>query len=260
MNWLYPFSGLLVGFIVGVTGVGGGSLMTPLLVLLFGIAPATAVGTDLLYASLTKMGGSWAHGRRGTVEWKVVGLLAAGSLPAAFICMALLRYMAMNEKTLKLLITNALSVALILTALALLFRPYLQKLGSSKDGAVYELHERHLAGATILIGAILGALVAISSVGAGALGGVALLFLYPRLPTVKIVGTDIAHAVPLTLAAGLGHAALGTVDYGLLGSLLLGSLPGIWLGSHIGMRIPDRILRPILATMLMIIGGKLMLS
>lgn len=260
MNWLYPFSGLVVGFIVGVTGVGGGSLMTPLLVLLFGVAPATAVGTDLLYASLTKMGGSWAHGRRGTVEWKVVGLLAAGSLPAALLCMALLRYLALDEKTLRLLITNALSAALILTALALLFRPYLQKLGSRKDGAVYELHERHLAGATILTGAILGAMVAISSVGAGALGGAALLFLYPRLPTVKIVGTDIAHAVPLTLAAGLGHAALGTVDYGLLGSLLLGSLPGIWLGSHIGVRIPDRILRPILATMLMLIGGKLMLS
>ena len=260
MNWLYTFSGLFVGFIVGVTGVGGGSLMTPLLVLAFGVAPATAVGTDLLYAALTKMGGSWAHGRRGTVEWKVVGLLATGSLPAALLCMVLLHYLALDDKTLRLLITNALSVALVLTALALLFKPYLQKLGGSKDGAVYELHERHLTGATILTGVTLGGLVTISSVGAGALGGAALLFLYPRLPIVKIVGTDIAHAVPLTLVAGLGHAALGTVDYELLGSLLLGSLPGIWIGSHISARIPDRILRPVLATMLMIIGCKLILS
>lgn len=260
MDWLYTFSGFLVGFIVGVTGVGGGSLMTPLLVLVFGVAPATAVGTDLLYAALTKMGGSWAHGRRGTVDWKVVRLLATGSLPAALLSMALLHYLALDEKHLKVLITSVLSIALVLTALALLFKPYLQKLGRSDDGTVHELHAHHLPGATILTGAVLGMLVTISSVGAGALGVVVLLFLYPRLTMVKIVGTDIAHAVPLTLVAGLGHAALGTVNYGLLGSLLLGSLPGIYLGSHIGVKIPDRILRPILASMLMLIGGKLMLS
>jgi uncharacterized membrane protein YfcA len=258
MEWYYTFSGFLVGFVVGVTGVGGGSLMTPLLVLVFGVAPSTAVGTDLLYASLTKMGGSWAHSRRGTVDWKVVRLLAAGSLPATLLCMLLLHYLALDEQHLKALITSVLSVALVLTALALLFKPYLQKLGRSPDGAVYELHAHHLPGATILTGAVLGTLVTISSVGAGALGVVLLLFLYPRLSTAKIVGTDIAHAVPLTLVAGLGHAALGTVNYGLLGSLLLGSLPGIWLGSHLGVKIPDRILRPILATMLILIGGKLM--
>ncbi len=259
MDWLYTISGFVVGFIVGVTGVGGGSLMTPLLVLAFGVAPVTAVGTDLMYASLTKMGGSWAHGRRGTVEWRVVGLLAMGSLPAALACMALLHSLALDEKHLKSLITSVLSVALILTALALFFKPYLEKLGRSEDGVIYELHAHHLKGATILTGAVLGTLVTISSVGAGALGVVVLLFLYPRLPTVKIVGTDIAHAVPLTLVAGLGHVALGTVNYGLLGSLLLGSLPGIYLGSHLGVKIPDRILRPILASMLILIGGKLML-
>ncbi len=140
----------------------------------------------------------------------------------------------------------------------MLFKPYLQKLGRSPDGAVYELHAHHLPGATILTGFVLGVLVTISSVGAGALGVVVLLFLYPRMPTVKIVGTDIAHAVPLTLVGGLGHAALGTVNFGLLGSLLLGSLPGIWLGSHLGIKIPDWILRPILATMLILIGGRLM--
>lgn len=259
MDWLYTLSGFIVGFVVGVTGVGGGSLMTPVLVLVFGIAPATAVGTDLLYASLTKMGGSWVHGRRGTVDWKVVKLLAMGSLPAALLSMALLHYLALDEKHLKTLITSVLSVALLLTAAALLFKPYLIKLGRRPDGVMFELHAHHLTGATIFTGAILGVLVTISSVGAGALGVVVLLFLYPRAPMAKIVGTDIAHAVPLTLIAGLGHAALGTVNYGLLGSLLLGSLPGIYLGSHLGIKIPDQVLRPILATMLIIIGIKLML-
>ncbi len=259
MDWLYTFSGFIVGFVVGVTGVGGGSLMTPVLVLVFGIAPATAVGTDLLYASLTKMGGSWVHGRRGTVDWKVVKLLAMGSLPAALLSMALLHYLALDEKHLKSLITSVLSVALLLTAAALLLKPYLKKLGERPDGVMFELHAYHLTGATILTGAVLGVLVTISSVGAGALGVVVLLFLYPRAPMAKIVGTDIAHAVPLTLIAGLGHAALGTVNYGLLGSLLLGSLPGIYLGSHLGIKIPDQVLRPILATMLIIIGIKLML-
>lgn len=259
MDWLYTLSGFIVGFVVGVTGVGGGSLMTPVLVLMFGIAPATAVGTDLLYASLTKMGGSWVHGRRGTVDWKVVKLLAMGSLPAALLSMALLHYLALDEKHLKTLITSVLSIALLLTAAALLFKPYLIKLGRRPDGVMFELHAHHLTGATILTGAILGVLVTISSVGAGALGVVVLLFLYPRAPMAKIVGTDIAHAVPLTLIAGLGHAALGTVNYGLLGSLLLGSLPGIYLGSHLGIKIPDQVLRPILATMLIIIGIKLML-
>ena len=258
MDWLYTLSGFIVGFVVGVTGVGGGSLMTPVLVLMFGIAPATAVGTDLLYASLTKMGGSWVHGRRGTVDWKVVKLLAMGSLPAALLSMALLHYLALDEKHLKTLITSVLSVALLLTAAALLFKPYLIKLGRRPDGVMFELHAHHLTGATIFTGAILGVLVTISSVGAGALGVVVLLFLYPRAPMAKIVGTDIAHAVPLTLIAGLGHAALGTVNYGLLGSLLLGSLPGINLGSHLGIKIPDHVLRPILATMLTTIGIKLM--
>ena len=260
MDWFYTFSGFLVGFIVGMTGVGGGSLMTPLLVLVFGVAPATAVGTDLLYAALTKLGGSWAHSRRGTVDWRVVRLLATGSLPAAVLSILILKGLALDEQLLKSLITGVLSAALLLTALALLLKPWLQKLASSPDGVAYELHAHHLPGATILTGALLGVLVTISSVGAGALGVVVLLFLYPRLPMARIVGTDIAHAVPLTLIAGLGHAALGTVDFGLLGSLLLGSLPGIYLGSHLGVKISERILRPILATMLMLIGGRLLLA
>ncbi len=260
MDWLYTFSGFLVGVIVGITGVGGGSLMTPLLVLAFGVAPATAVGTDLLYAALTKLGGSWAHSRRGTVDWKVVWLLALGSVPAALLSLLLLKSLVLDEKQLKAVITSVLSVALVLTALALLFKPWLQGLVRRADGSAHELPPRRLTGATVATGAVLGALVTLSSVGAGALGVVVLLFLYPRLPMARIVGTDIAHAVPLTLVAGLGHAVLGTVNYSLLGSLLLGSLPGIWLGTHLGAKIPEKVLRPILASMLMIIGGRLLLA
>lgn len=260
MDWLYTVSGFFVGFIVGITGVGGGSLMTPLLVLFFGVSPATAVGTDLLYAALTKMGGSYVHSKKGSVDWRVVKWLALGSLPAALISLWLLHTLSLDEKHLKSLITSVLSVALILTSLSLFLKPWLQKLGRSDSQEIYELHAHHLVGATVLTGAVLGVLVTISSVGAGALGAAVLLFLYPRHPTVRIVGTDIAHAVPLTLVAGLGHAALGTVNFSLLGSLLVGSLPGIWIGSHLSSRIPERILRPILATMLMIIGGKLLLA
>ena len=259
MDWMYTLSGFMVGLIVGVTGVGGGSLMTPLLVLLFGVAPATAVGTDLLYASLTKTLGGWVHGRRGTVDWKVVGLLSLGSLPAAVITIALLKYLALDEKSLRSLVTSVLSVALLLTATALLLKARIRKLAQRRDGTVYELHHRHLPAATIITGIIVGTLVTISSVGAGVLGTVALLFLYPRMQAVKVVGTDIVHAVPLTAVAGMGHLALGTVDLVLLGSLLLGSLPGIYIGSHLSARVPERLLRPALAAMLLIIGTRMVM-
>ena len=257
MDWMYTLSGFLVGLIVGVTGVGGGSLMTPLLVLLFGVSPATAVGTDLLYASLTKTLGGWVHGRRGTVDWKIVGLLSLGSLPAAVITIALLKYLALDKKTLSGLVTGVLSVALILTAAALLLKGRIKKLAQRRDGTVFELHHSHLPAATIITGALLGIMVTISSVGAGALGMVVLLFLYPRHAPVKLVGTDIAHAVPLTAVAGMGHLALGTVDLVLLGSLLLGSLPGIYIGSHLSARMPEQVLRPVLATMLLLIGFRM---
>ncbi|OGT05007.1 MAG: hypothetical protein A2143_05395 [Gallionellales bacterium RBG_16_57_15] len=259
MDWLYIFSGFVVGFVVGVTGVGGGSLMTPLLVLVFGVAPATAVGTDLLYASLTKTLGGWVHGRNGSVDWKVVGLLGLGSLPAAVVTIALLKYLALDEKSLRSLVTSVLSVALLATAAALLLKDQIKKLARRKDGTVYELHHRHLPAATIVTGAVVGALVTVSSVGAGVLGTVALLFLYPRMPAVKVVGTDIVHAVPLTALAGMGHMALGTVDLVLLGGLLLGSLPGIYIGSHLSAKVPEKVLRPLLATMLLIIGARLAL-
>lgn len=256
---MYTLSGFLVGLVVGVTGVGGGSLMTPLLVLFFGVSPATAVGTDLLYASLTKSLGGWVHGRRGTVDWKVAGLLALGSLPASVLTIALLKYLSLDEQTLRSLVTSVLSVALLLTASALLLKNQIKKFARRRDGTVYELHHRHLPAATIATGVVVGALVTISSVGAGVLGTVALLFLYPRMSAVKVVGTDIVHAVPLTAIAGMGHMALGTVDFVLLGSLLLGSLPGIYVGSHLSAKVPERVLRPLLATMLLIIGIRMVL-
>ncbi len=257
MDWMFTLSGFLVGLIVGVTGVGGGSLMTPLLVLFFGVSPATAVGTDLLYASLTKTVGAWVHSRRGTVEWRVVGLMALGSLPSALVTILLLKYLAPDEKTLRGLVTSVLSVALLLTAVVLLFKDQIAKFGRSRDGRVYELHHRYLPGATIATGVVVGALVTVSSIGAGVLGTVALLFLYPRMSSVKVVGTDIAHAVPLTAFAGMGHLALGTVDMVLLGSLLAGSLPGIYIGSHMSAKVPEKVLRPVLAVMLLIIGLKM---
>lgn len=231
--------------------------MTPLLVLFFGVSPATAVGTDLLYASLTKTMGGWVHSKRGTVDWKVFGLMAMGSLPAAVVTIALLKYLALDEKTLRSLVTSVLSVALLGTATALLFKDQIKKLARRKDGTVYELHHRYLPAATITTGVVVGALVTVSSIGAGVLGTVALLFLYPRMPAVKVVGTDIVHAVPLTALAGIGHLALGTVDLVLLGSLLLGSLPGIYIGSHMSAKVPEKVLRPVLATMLLIIGLKM---
>ena len=257
MEWAYTLSGLAVGFIVGLTGVGGGSLMTPLLVMAFHINPATAVGTDLLYAAITKAGGVWVHGRAKRIEWRIVGWLAAGSIPAALLTVAGLKALGLESEHFSALITGTLGFALILTALALIFKERLLRVARSRGPALPDWREKGLVPATVATGAVLGVLVTLSSVGAGAIGVVVLLILYPRLPTARIIGSDIAHAVPLTLAAGLGHLYMGTVNFGLLGSLLLGSLPGIYLGSHLGGRIPERVLRPALAAMLVIVGGKL---
>jgi len=253
---LYSVSGFLVGIIVGMTGVGGGALMTPLLVLLFGVAPATAVGTDLLYAAATKTGGTAVHARHFHIQWNIVGRLAAGSVPGALATLWALSALEVDRALFAQVITRSLGVALILTAIAILGRNRLQRIGARKEGS---WRERQLGALTVLVGLVLGILVTLSSVGAGALGVTALFFLYPRLPTAHIVGTDIAHAVPLTLVAGLGHAHMGTVNWGLLGSLLIGSLPGIWIGSMLSARVPDGVLRAGLASVLFIVGGKLVL-
>jgi len=256
VDFAYTFSGFVVGAIVGLTGVGGGSLMTPLLVLLFGVSPATAVGTDLLYAAITKAGGVVVHGRRDHIRWDIVGLLAAGSLPGALVTLAVLATAQIDTAALSQVVTHSLGVALILTAFAIVLKHRLQRWGLAARGP---WRERWLGPLTMLVGLFLGVLVTLSSVGAGALGVAALFFLYPQLATVRIVGSDIAHAVPLALVAGLGHAHLGAVDFGLLGALLVGSLPGIALGSALSARVPDTLLRSGLASMLLIVGGKLVL-
>lgn len=257
MDFSYTFAGLVVGFIVGVTGVGGGSLMTPILVLGFGINPVIAVGTDLIYASITKAGGSLVHARQNTVDWPVAGRLAAGSIPSALATTFLLRRLERFGYDLSALINTTLGAALVLTALALLANEWLKRSrgGMTARGGLQEGRVR--AAVTVVVGIALGALVTISSVGAGALGAVALLFLYRDMPAVKIAGTDIVHAVPLTAVAGLGHASLGHIDYALLVSLLAGSLPGIYFGSRIAAGVPERLLRPALATVLILVGGRL---
>jgi hypothetical protein len=256
MDFAQVVSGFFVGTVVGLTGVGGGALMTPLLVLLFGVAPATAVGTDLLFAAATKSGGAWVHARQGSVDWRLTGLLAAGSLPAAALTLALLAlYVPGGLGAATGLIKAGLGIALLLTAAALLFRRRLQAWAQRRGAAALPAGRRDAL--TVLVGAILGSLVSLTSVGAGALGVTALLFLYPGLAAVRIVGSDIAHAVPLTLLAGLGHWWLGSIDWSLLATLLVGSLPGIVLGSRLAPRLPERLLRPLLAGMLVLVGGKL---
>ena len=254
MDPLYTFSGFAVGVIVGLTGVGGGSLMTPLLVLLFGVPPATAVGTDLLYAAFTKSGGTVAHARQGHVQWRITGLLALGSIPAAALTILALSQLPKQSPTMAHTVSVALGVALILTAGALLFGRRLQKYAATHTTDAFH---RHLDRNTVLVGIVLGVLVSISSVGAGALGAAALFFLYPKLAPKEIVGSDVAHAVPLTLVAGIGYWWMGNVNWSLLGSLLLGSLPGIWIGSHLSSKVPEHLLRRLLGTMLVLIGAKL---
>lgn len=257
MHAAYVFSGLMVGLLVGLTGVGGGSLMTPLLVFVFGITPVKAVGTDLLFAAITKAWGVVLHQKLGHIEWRLVGLLAAGSVPTAFITVRMLEHLSKTQEmaSINAVITTSLGVALILTSFALLFKRRIQQWGD----AIRERHPqkpRQTAVATVFAGVILGVLVTMTSVGAGALGATLLFLLYQRMASAKIVGTDITHAVPLTAVAGLGHLHMGTVDIPLLANLLMGSLPGIYLGSRLSARLPEDVMRPVLASMLMMIGVK----
>jgi uncharacterized membrane protein YfcA len=254
-DFTQTLAGFMVGIIVGLTGVGGGSLMTPILVLVFGIHPATAVGTDLLHAAITKAGGTYVHARKRRVDWRITGLLACGSLPAAVITLLGIHVISGGTGSPKL-ITTILGVALILTAAALAMRSRLRRFSQSRELEVV----RHHPGFTIATGAALGILVSLSSVGAGALGITALFFLYPHLTAHRIVASDLAHAVPLTFVAGMGHWLFGGVNLAVLVSLLAGSLPGIYIGSHLVGHIPEHMLRVLLVGMLLLIGTKLLLS
>ena len=251
---LYVASGFGVGLLVGMTGVGGGSLMTPLLILLFGIHPSTAVGTDLLYAAATKAGGSLVHGWSRTIHWPAVIRLASGSIPASVLTLVVLWQLDLKGTSERSLVNLVLCFALLLTAVSLIFRRsilerYRRRLERIEPGTTALL--------TVLAGAVLGVLVSISSVGAGAVGVTMLLLLYPRLPMASVVGSDIVHAVPLTLVAGIGHWALGAIDWHLMCVLLMGSLPGIMVGSYSAVRVPERVLRLALAAILIVVSAKI---
>ena len=261
MEWAYIISGFAVGALVGLTGVGGGSLMTPLMIFAFNVQPIIAVGTDLLFAAITKTGGIISHNRRGTICWNIVGWLALGSLPTAVITVYILDMVRTTNPDFQIdtFINVLLGIALILTALALYLKNYIHDTGQSIKNLLPNWKQWRTP-VTILAGVLLGVLVPITSIGAGAFGAAILLFLYPSLPTMRVVGTDLAHAVPLTAVAGMGHMQMGTVDFTLLGYLLIGSLPGIYIGSHISTVIPEKHMRPILATVLLLIGMKFVIA
>jgi uncharacterized membrane protein YfcA len=254
MDWIAIASGFGVGAIVGLTGVGGGSLMTPLLIGVFKLNPAVAIGTDLWFAAITKSGGAWAHHRHGHVDRRITLLLLAGSVPGAIATIAWMHWSGVTRSGMAML-TWSLGIALLLTAVTVAYRKAWYAVGLKLERW---LPERRKAIATVLSGLALGVLVSLSSIGAGAIGATLILLLYPRLPAQRLVGTDIAHAVPLTLVAGIGHASLGHVDWQLLASLLIGSLPGIWIGAQLTKAFPERLVRTLLCVSLVTAGLKVM--
>lgn len=257
MTLTYVASGFAVGLLVGLTGVGGGSLMTPLLTLLFGINPTVAVGTDLAFASITKSAGTLAHRVRNTVHWDIVKLLCLGALPAAVLAAVGLKYFGALDKQIGQIIRYTIAFSVLLTVVAIIFRARMQAWMNAHPER--QLHGRAQAVATVVSGAAIGVLVTISSIGAGAVGATILVLLYPKLKPAEIAGTDIAYAVPLTAIAAFGHWWLGSINWELLGMLLIGSLPGITIGSLAARAVPEKFLRGLLATTLTGVAAKLVL-
>lgn len=252
--FVYIFFGALVGLAVGITGVGGGSLMTPILLML-GFPPNVAIGTDLLYAAITKSGGIISHQQQKNIDWSIVITLGLGSVPAAILTSLALSFWFADASEYSVVLTSALGVMLVLTSIVLFFRQTLYQKAQSDTGIMVFV-SKHNRPITIAMGALLGIFVTLSSVGAGAIGAAILFLLYPYLHTRTIVGSDIAHAVPLTFIAGFAHLLLGNVDFILLAGLLIGSLPAIHVGAKLSRHIPNRILQPILASLLMALGLK----
>lgn len=255
MTLSYIVAGFGVGLLVGLTGVGGGSLMTPILTLFFGVVPGVAVGTDLAFASVTKVAGTVAHRYRGTVHWDIVKRLCIGALPAAVLATLALKQFGALSPEIGQIIRYSIAGSVALTVVALLFRGKMQAWLAAHP-------EKHLSGtplvaATIASGILLGTLVTISSIGAGAVGATLLVLLYPKLGPAEIAGTDIAYAVPLTAIAAFGHWWLGSINWELLGMLLIGSLPGITIGSLAARKVPEKFLRGLLAVMLTTVAVKL---
>ncbi|MGQ0621098.1 MAG: sulfite exporter TauE/SafE family protein [Panacagrimonas sp.] len=251
----FSLAGLVVGTAVGATGVGGGSLMTPILILFYGISPAVAVGTDLLYASISKAFGVALHGRNGSVDWRIVGWLALGSVPAALLTLLFLRQQPPGPE-LDQLIKLVLAIAIVLTATFTLLQGRLMKLLSRFPSIIPDTDQgnRRRSMLTVLCGVMIGSLVTISSVGAGVIGMMMLLILYPKTPSIRLIGSDLAHAVLITGIAGLGHAGLGTVNYSMLGYLLVGAIPGIWIGTRVAFKLDDRMLKKTISAFLVFIG------
>ncbi len=250
LSTLWPMvitGGFVVGFLVGMTGVGAGSLMTPFLITKIGVAPALAVGTDLLFASITKASAAWPHHNFGNVNWRLVGWLAMGSVPGSLAMLALLHVLNPDTAALATFIKEALIGALLLSSIAILIYPIVVR-GHAHVGEPTELKVRYVP--TLLLGLTLGAIVTLTSVGAGAIGVVILTLLYPTLRTRRLIGTDVVHAVPLTLISGLGHMSIGNTSFALLGLLLLGSIPGIAIGTRLTGVLPDWALRIFLALIL----------
>lgn len=250
----YVLAGATVGFLVGLTGVGGGSLMTPLLIM-FNYPPHVAIGTDLMYAAGTKAGGIAAHAKQKTIDWSIVLRLCMGSIPASIITVLILKVVFGDAEAYQGILLTSLGVMLMFTAAVILLRGRILK-SHQISAAKLSFFTRHQATLTVIMGVFLGVCVTLTSVGAGAFGAAVLMILYPRLSPVTIIGTDIAHAVPLTLIAGIGHMQLGHIDWFLLGSLLCGSLPAIFLGSRYSKKVPGNLLQPILALLLLGIGAK----
>jgi len=255
MTLSYIVSGFAVGLLVGMTGVGGGSLMTPLLTLLFGVAPSVAVGTDLAFASITKSAGTLTHRVRGTVRWDIVKLLCIGALPAAVVATLALKSFGTLSPEIGQIIRYSIAASVLLTVVALLFKGRMLAWINARPEK--QLQGNKLASATIISGAVLGILVTVSSIGAGAIGATLLVMLYPRMSSAEVAGTDIAYAVPLTAIAALGHWWLGSIHWELLFSLLIGSLPGITLGSWVARAVPEKFLRALLAMTLTAVAVKL---
>lgn len=258
LDWYNAIAGFGVGVLVGLTGVGGGALMTPIMVLLFGVAPGVAVGTDLWFAAITKMVGGAVHGKSGTIDVPVLRRMFYGSIPASLLTLAWMAAADVGNRH-DDIIVPALGAALILSSVAAVFRSRFHRFGERLRAGRPEAFKTAQPVATVIGGAILGFLVTFTSIGAGALGAVMLLYLYPRRMSPKsLVGTDIVHAIPLTVIAGIGHLVIGNVDFTLLGALLVGSIPGILIGSLGAARAPDRLIRGAISVVLSVIGAKML--
>ncbi|WP_407492036.1 sulfite exporter TauE/SafE family protein [Acinetobacter baumannii] len=260
----FILAGMLVGFCVGITGVGGGSLMTPILISLFRIEPHIAIGTDLLYAAISKFCGSMVHAKKLNIVWPIVLWLAVGSIPASFGTAWVLEHYLSQSTHYKAVLTMVLGFMLTLTGVSIIFRTRIEKFFNkfrNKENTQTEneqLAVQNKRTYIVIMGIILGVFVTLSSVGAGAFGIMALVIMFPNLPMIRIIGSDVVHAVLLTLVAGLGHMSAGNVDFVLLMWLLVGSIPAIIIGTLISSRMPERLIRKILGITLFALGVNFM--